>query len=736
MGTGPFYLVLGQDEGTPNAQVLADQASSPERANLTDWESAELNYCSTTALSDNFAADQGLSSCWETGTSEIGTVASALGDSVVPAQLRFGSIFGAEYGDYLDMEGAYTNNQFAAIQSANKYQAPFQFDASVADVNSVHADTSWGIWLVNSANPTDTFALQMNDDSLDTDFGLYASNQLADAPSSSSTLLSSNPQGGTYSVAMTIDSAGNASVSLADDFGGTTTQLGDFSVGNVGLGSFYILLGQQEGNANQAQITGFTEAGWFSADLATDYCSPQGAGTFYDNFAGDTSLGSDCWSTSGPAISQVGQALDPFEAAYSAPALNFINGMEMSSGGQTGTYFSGVQSTYAYSAPFDFETTVNGTLSADSAFSVYLVGGDDAGALGVEGNLDPANGANYGIWDNQEDIPAGNGFAGSEDLIAAPSEGAPYDISISVNASGVASVVVNGVSSATHADIGTGPYYVFLGQRDLSGSPEATPANEATWTSASLTTGVSSPSFSATSPTVAGVESVPASALPNSSAGGSTPAGARDPSSVPLSSIALAASPLSSIPLSSIPLSSIAIPAAGDTAVAAAQQALSSMLLSDLSVTYPAGCGPAPATPCSGWAGILAGTPYANSPLEAVTLEEVLSNNTALANLDTVDLGALGLASSPLSSIPLSSIPLSSIPLSSIPLPGATTGASGALSAWCAQLQSLNFACPSFGINDSSTAPDDNGVTLLTLALAGVPLSSIPLSSIPLSSIP
>ena len=235
---------------------------------------------------------------------------------------------------------------------------------------------------------------------------------------------------------------------------------------------------------------------------------------------------------------------------------------------------------------------------------------------------------------------------------------------------------------------------------------------------------------------MAGVESVPASALPVSSAGGSTAAGAGDAASAPLSSIALAASPLSSIPLSSIPLSSIAIPAAGDTGVATAQQALSSMLLSDLSVTFPAGCGQAPATSCTGWAGILAGTPYANSPLEAVTLEEVLSNNAALANLDTVDLGALGLASSPLSSIPLSSIPLSSIPLSSIPLPGATAGASGALTQWCTQLQTLHFACSSFGINDSQNVPDDNGVTLLTLALAGVPLSSIPLSSIPLSSIP
>ena len=736
VGTGPFYLMLGQDEGTPNAQVLSDQATFPESANLTEWESAKLNYCSTTSLVDDFSADQALSNCWETGTSEIGTVASDLGDSAVPVRLQFGSSFGPSFGDYMDVEGTGGNNQLAAIQSAAAYQAPFQFDASVADINSVHADTSWGIWLVNSANPTDTFSLQMNDDGLDADFGLYASDRLADAPSYSSTVLSGNPQGGTYSVAMTIDSGGNASVSLSDVFEGDTTQLGDFSVGNVGLGSFYVLLGQQEGNLKQAQFTGSTEAGWFSADLSPNYCAPQAAGTFTDNFATDTSLNSACWSTSGPAISQLGDKFGELNAAYTAPNLNFINGMEMSSGGGEGANFSGVQSTYAYSAPFDFETTVTGTSSGDSAFSVYLVGGDDGGLAGVEGNLDPGNGPNYGIWDNQESLPAGNGFPGSEDLISSPSEGTPYNISISVSASGTASVEVNGVTSATHADVGPGPYYLFLGQRYISGEEETSAANEATWASASLTTGVTTSKFASTASTVAGVESVPASALPVSNTSGPNQSGAGDAASAPLSSIDLAASPLSSIPLSSIPLSSIAVPTTGDTAVAVAQAALSSALLSDLSVTYPSGCGPAPATPCSGWAGILAGTPFANTPLQAVTLEEVLSNSTALANLDTVDLGALGLASSPLSSIPLSSIPLSSIPLSSIPLPGATAGASGALAGWCAELQSLNFSCASFGINDSPSAPQDNGVTLLTLALAGVPLSSIPLSSIPLSSIP
>ncbi len=249
--------------------------------------------------------------------------------------------------------------------------------------------------------------------------------------------------------------------------------------------------------------------------------------------------------------------------------------------------------------------------------------------------------------------------------------------------------------------------------------------------------------LTAGSPTVAGVETVPESAVPAASVSGSTGAGSGDAasaplSSIPLSSIGLASSPLHSIPLSSIPLSSIAIPSATGSAITAAEQALSSTLLSDVSIDFPAGCGPAPAQPCTGWPGVLAGSEYALVPLESVTLEDVLQDTAAgsddqpspAANFDSVDLGALDLSSSPLSSIPLSSIELGSLPLSSIGLSGTTPG-SGALTQWCTTLASLSYPCSDFGISGSS----DNGVTLLALALAGVPLSSIPLGSIPLSSI-
>ncbi|MGA2210400.1 MAG: Ig-like domain-containing protein [Acidimicrobiales bacterium] len=245
------------------------------------------------------------------------------------------------------------------------------------------------------------------------------------------------------------------------------------------------------------------------------------------------------------------------------------------------------------------------------------------------------------------------------------------------------------------------------------------------------------------SPTVAGVETVPESAIPASSVDGSSGSGdaASAPlSSIPLHSIGIGSSPLSSIPLHSIPLHSIAVPGSGaPSALATAEQALSNTLLSDISIDFPSGCENGGET-CTGWQGVLAGSQYAGVPLEAVTLGDVLLDTnlgsdgepSPATNFGSVDLGDLDLSSSSLSSIPLSSVELGSVPLGAIGLSGSAPGTS-AVDAWCSELASLNSSCSDFGI-DQSTG-NDNGVTLLSLALAGLPLHSIPLSSIPLSSI-
>ncbi|MHB1883626.1 MAG: hypothetical protein ACYCVV_01160 [Acidimicrobiales bacterium] len=466
------------------------------------------------------------------------------------------------------------------------------------------------------------------------------------------------------------------------------------------------------------------------------------ATSFSDNFAADSALSGNCWQTETPLISSFEGAVGARDAS---PQLSFGGSYMQMQGAADEKQFSAVQSASAYSAPFTVKASATGAQSYGNTIGLYLVNSSLSEAFSVEANLNPANTPYYGLWVGNSLTADPHGM----ELISNPSVNTQYDISMSIDSAGNGTVSVNGSAPYPVGQVGSGPFYLLLGQRE--GDPNQSIESEqdhapnvTDWYSASLSPPVPTvtASLSTSAPTVASVETVPASAVPVSSVEAATGSGsgsgtsAAPLSSIPLASIDLASSPLHSIPLSSIPLASIALPGAGDTAVAAAQAALSSTILSNLSVTYPAGCGPTAAAQCTSWAGILAGTPYAGVPLEAVTLEDVLSDPTAAANLDSVNLGDLNIASSPLSSIPLSSIELSTVPLSSIALPGAASGASGALTAWCAELQSLGSACSGFGIDDSSAAPNDNGVTLLSLALAGIPLSSIPLSSIPLSSIP
>ena len=234
--------------------------------------------------------------------------------------------------------------------------------------------------------------------------------------------------------------------------------------------------------------------------------------------------------------------------------------------------------------------------------------------------------------------------------------------------------------------------------------------------------------FSADTPTISSIQSVPEANLPVGSteraapSNGSGNAASAPLHSIPLHSIALGAAPLHSIPLHSIPLHSIAL----------ANQLLSSVLLSNLPISYPPGC---TGTACTGWSGVLAGTKWAIAPLESVSLADVLGDPVASARFESVSLSGLDVQSSPLASIPLASIALAGTPLHSIPLSASDTTDSARVQDWCNQLSSLGFSCQNqFGIDPNNPSTAEH-VDILALALAGVPLHSIPLHSIPLASI-
>ncbi len=235
-----------------------------------------------------------------------------------------------------------------------------------------------------------------------------------------------------------------------------------------------------------------------------------------------------------------------------------------------------------------------------------------------------------------------------------------------------------------------------------------------------------------------GAITVPPANLPATAIGGPSagpPAGSV--SSTPIHSINLQAlngvqaSPIHSIPIHSIPIASIPIASIPIHSIGALRAAL----LSDISVAWPAGCSPTPpATPCTGWQGLLAGTALAVNPLQSLSLYDVLANPDAQAKLGTLKFGDLDLSATPIASIPIASIMLASTPIASIPLPGSATGATNVLQAWCTELQQLGHPCAALAIDPANPSSAAN-TTLFTLALAGVPIASIPIASIPIASI-
>ncbi len=180
----------------------------------------------------------------------------------------------------------------------------------------------------------------------------------------------------------------------------------------------------------------------------------------------------------------------------------------------------------------------------------------------------------------------------------------------------------------------------------------------------------------------------------------------------------LQASPLRNIPLRNIPLRNIGV----------ASAPLRNILLSSVPVDVE-----------GGWAALLADTPLAGKPLQAVSLDDALNPalNTNLDALLDLPLTALDLSSTPLRNIALASVALGGTPLRNIPLPPDVVGTlpgDPVLSQWCALLQANGVDCASLGI-DPGNAAASAGATLLAVTLAGVPLRNIPLRNIPLRNI-
>jgi len=240
--------------------------------------------------------------------------------------------------------------------------------------------------------------------------------------------------------------------------------------------------------------------------------------------------------------------------------------------------------------------------------------------------------------------------------------------------------------------------------------------------------------LTASSPTITALRSVSDAALVSaltSSAGGTQQA--LSLGHVSLGHVSLGHVSLGHVSLGHVSLGHVSLGHVSLGHVAAADQALAGITVDTMPVQYPTGCS-APAVPCTGWTGLLAGSGLAGAPLQGVTLAQVLADPDASARFDALPMGSVDFSNTPLASVPMSVIALAGTPLSSILLPGVTDDSTtGRLQGWCNALAAQGYSS-CFGIDPSQPGTASN-ISPLTLALAGVQVDNLSLDSISLGHV-
>jgi hypothetical protein len=210
-----------------------------------------------------------------------------------------------------------------------------------------------------------------------------------------------------------------------------------------------------------------------------------GLAQFSDDFTVDASLNTGVWATpTGVLVALAGK----FNSALLVPTLSFNQFGMTFSGVNRSNELAGVQSRVAYTPPFTLTTTVTAEEAHGNAFELFLVTVDQSQWINVAGNLNPGNGSYFGVWVNYDNsrlpyLSLGN------NLYSDPSVNSQYTVQLFIDGTGGASVSLYAANGATLGiqsglQVGTGPFYVILGQRE--GGPKTPGANVALWRNASL----------------------------------------------------------------------------------------------------------------------------------------------------------------------------------------------------------------------------------------------------------
>ena len=209
---------------------------------------------------------------------------------------------------------------------------------------------------------------------------------------------------------------------------------------------------------------------------------------------------------------------------------------------------------------------------------------------------------------------------------------------------------------------------------------------------------------------------------------GSIPVGSIPVGSIPVGSIPVGSIPVGSIPVGSIPVGSIPVGSIGLLDLPVGSIGLQSLLLSQLPL-----CGdvPAPGTTvaeCKAdhatWAEVLASTPLAGKPLNAISLSDALGNSDVKTRLAALPLKDVSFVTTLLKSVHWSSLLIGPAKLLTLPAPPG-------FDSWCGANPALSTRdCAAITSSTSVLQADVEG------HLASAPVGSIPVGSIPVGSIP
>jgi len=212
-----------------------------------------------------------------------------------------------------------------------------------------------------------------------------------------------------------------------------------------------------------------------------------------DDFSTDSALNTRFWSAGTPLLNSIAAHLGSKPVGLGIAHTR--GGMVLS--GVTGNYeFTGIQSRARFSTPLTLETAVYATRANGNPFEIYLVTEDLSQYLMISGNLNGNNGGCYGIWLRSTARGAPLGEQEPQILYEQPQQSIWYILRLSINSNGFANIILFDydrirLASKQNIQVGKGPFYVVLGQRE--GLPYTNGANEAVWSWLRLTTDQLSP---------------------------------------------------------------------------------------------------------------------------------------------------------------------------------------------------------------------------------------------------